>query len=69
MNNLMEKFADCLRNNPDHAFDFICQNGYSFSKDELISIVKELLYAIGSDLSQMEHDEILSATADELICW
>ena len=63
---IMEKFVDCLRNNPNHAFNFICKNGHLFSKDELISIAKELLYAISSNLIQMEHDEILSDAADEL---
>jgi hypothetical protein len=67
MDNLMDKFVDCLRNNPNHAFDFICNNGYLFSKDELIRISKEILYAIGHDLSELEHEEILNEVAEELI--
>ena len=43
---IMEQFTDCLKNNPDHAFDFIANNYYKFSKDELGSIAKELLYGI-----------------------
>ena len=44
--NVMEQFIDCLRNNPDHAFDFIANEYYKFSKDELKDICKELLYGI-----------------------
>ena len=43
---MMEKFIDCIRNNPDHAFDFIANEYYKFSKDELKDICKELLYGI-----------------------
>ena len=43
---MMEQFVDCLRNNPDHAFDFIANEYYKFSKDELKDICKELLYGI-----------------------
>ena len=43
---MMEQFIDCLRNNPDHAFDFIANEYYKFSKDELKDICKELLYGI-----------------------
>lgn len=43
---IMEQFTDCLKNNPDHAFDFMANNYHKFSKDELGSIAKELLYGI-----------------------
>lgn len=43
---MMEQFTDCLKNNPDLAFDFIANNYYKFSKDELKDICKELLYGI-----------------------
>ena len=66
MENIMEKFIEVLRSNPDHAFDFICQKGHLFTKYELQNVVKELLYAIHYNLTEMEHDEILSDTADEL---
>ena len=62
----MEQFTDCLKNNPNHAFDFIANNYYKFSKDELGSIAKELLYAIYSNVTEVEHNEILSGAAEEL---
>ena len=43
---MMEQFIDCLRNNPDHAFDFIANEYYKFSKDELKDICKELLFIL-----------------------
>ena len=43
---MMERFVDCLRNSPDGAFDFIANEYYKFSKDELKDICKELLYAV-----------------------
>ena len=63
---IMKEFVDCLRNNPEHAFDFISQNGHLFSKEELKGIVKELLYAIHANVTVIEHDEILSDAADDL---
>ena len=43
---MMEQFIDCLKNNPDHAFDFMANNYYKFSHIELGDIAKELLYGI-----------------------
>lgn len=43
---MIEQFIDCLRENPDHAFDFIANDYYKFSKDELKDVCKELLYGI-----------------------
>lgn len=63
---MMEQFTDCLKNNPDHAFDFIANNYYKFSKDELKDICKELLYAIHTNTTIDEHNKILSDTAEEL---
>ena len=63
---MMEKFVEILRNNPDHAYDFICNNAWQFSKDELRNIIKELLFAISHDLSELEHEEILNEVAEEL---
>lgn len=44
--NVIKEFMDCIKNNPNHAFDFICENYNRFSKEELKDICKELLYAI-----------------------
>lgn len=63
---MMMKFVEILRNNPNHAFDFMAENAWQFSKDELRSIIKELLYAISHDVSELEHEEILMEVAEEL---
>lgn len=68
---MMEQFVDCLRNNPDHAFDFIANEYYKFSKEELKDICKELLYGIYYAESRgyiMESDSkaIYDNAADEL---
>lgn len=55
-----------LKNNPNGAYDFICNNYYKMSKEELKDFAKELLYAIHSNTDKAEHDKILSDVADEL---
>lgn len=64
--NLMIRFTEVLKDNPDHAYDFICQNAWKMSKDELKDIIKELLYGIHTVVLKSEHDEILQSVADEL---
>jgi hypothetical protein len=72
MENVMNQFIEVLRNNPNHAYDFIANNGYMFEKTELIDIIKELLYGIyfeaewGSSITTADHDEILANTAEGL---
>lgn len=61
----MVKFIDVLRNEPEEAFDYIANNYNSFDKDELVTISKELLYAIHTNVPR-EQDDILSDVADEL---
>lgn len=62
----MEEFIKVLKNNPNNAYDFICNNYYKMSKDELKNVAKELLYAIHSNVTKEEHDKILNDVADEL---
>ena len=63
---MMKQFIEILRNNPDHAYDFIANNAWNFSKDELRNIIKEFLYAINRDLSALEYEEITTCVAEEL---
>ena len=68
---MMEQFVDCLRNNPDHAFDFIANEYYKFSKEELKDICKELLYGIyyvekRGDIMESDSKAIYDNAADEL---
>ena len=68
---MMKQFTDCLRNNPDHAFDFIANEYYKFSKDELKDICKELLYGIyyaesHGHIFEDDSKVIYNCVADEL---
>lgn len=62
----MKEFIDVLKNNPNGAYDYISNNYYKMSKDELNDILKELLYAVHSNVTKAEHDEILMDAATEL---
>ena len=71
MENIMNDFAEILRNNPNNAYDFIACNAHLFSKGELTDIVKELLYAIYHEaqfglITTADHDKILASAGDEL---
>lgn len=68
---IMQEFTECLRSDPDNAYDFIAQRFYEFSKDELKDIVNELLYSLYSakkrnDILESDYAEIMSDAADEL---
>jgi helix-turn-helix protein len=62
----MKEFIEVLKTNPNGAYDFICNNYYKMDKDELKDIAKELLYAIYSNVTKAEHNEILADVAAEL---
>ena len=46
----MMKFTDILRTSPRDALDYILENGKVFTNDDLLHIVKELLYSIDANL-------------------
>jgi 20S proteasome alpha/beta subunit len=62
----MKEFIEVLKNNPNGAYDFICNNYYKMSKEELKDITKELLYAVYENVTKEEHDTILGDVAVEL---
>lgn len=62
----MKEFIEVLKNNPDGAYDFICNNYYKMSKEELKDITKELLYSVHDNVSKAEHNKILKDVAVEL---
>ena len=62
----MKGFIDVLKNNPNGAYDFICNNYYKMSKEELKDIIKELLYAVHDNTEEAEHNKILNDVASEL---
>lgn len=64
--NTMKNFIEVLRENPDYAYDFICNEYWKMSKEELANITKELLYAIYSNSSEEEQAEIFAEVAEEL---
>lgn len=65
MKDAMVEFVEVLKNNPDHAYDFIANNYYKMSKEELASVAKELLYAIHY-FNKIEEKEILESVGIEL---
>ena len=62
----MQELINVLKNNPDGAYDFICNNYYNMSKEELKDFAKELLYAIHSNTTKIEHNKMLDDVAEEL---
>lgn len=62
----MNELINVLMNNPDGAYDFICNNYHNMSKNELKDVVKELLYAIYDNVSRDEHNKVLYDVALEL---
>lgn len=68
-NNLMKQFIEILRNDHDKAFDFIANNAWQFSKDELRNICKELVYGIYKSVEDVDQDSLFENVADELFDW
>lgn len=63
----MKDFIDVLKTNPDNAYDFICNNYYKMSKEELKDIVKELLYSVYDNvIVTKEYNKIMDDVANEL---
>lgn len=62
----MNYLIGVLKHNPDSAYDFICNNYYKMSKEELKDFAKELLFAIHTRTTKAEHDKILDDVATEL---
>ena len=63
----MNEFIEVLKNNPNGAYDHICNNYYKMSKEELKDITKELLFAIYDNvINTAEHDKIMNDVATEL---
>lgn len=65
MNLVYKDFIECLKNNPNHAYDYITDNAWAMSKDNLTDICKELIYAVIS-YGTVEKKEILGDVAEEL---
>jgi hypothetical protein len=62
----MNYLIGVLKHNPNAAYDYICNNYYKMSKDELKDFAKELLFAIHIRTTEAEHNQILADVAEEL---
>lgn len=62
----MTEFIGILERNPSAAYDFVCNNYYRMSKEELKDATKELLFVIHAMMDEKEHDKALSYVAEEL---
>ena len=63
--NRMMAYIEALRNG--NSYDYICQHGHEFTKDELIDIIKELDYAIYSEAKfAIKASEIYEAAATNM---
>ena len=63
---MMNELLSVLKNSPDSAYDFICNNYYKMSKEELKDFAKELLFVIHVKNDKVEHDKYLKYVANEL---
>lgn len=66
MNLVYKDLIECLKNNPNHAYDYIANNAWAMSKDSLTDICKELIYGILDYETKREAKEILCNVAEEL---
>ena len=63
--NRMKGYIEALRNR--NSYNYICEHGYEFTKDELIDIIKELDYAIYSEAKYaIKASEIYEAAATNM---
>ena len=61
----MKEYIEALRNG--NSYDYICQHGHEFTKEELIDIIKELDYAIYSEAKYaIKASEIYEAAATNI---
>lgn len=63
---VMKEFIELLETNPGKAYDFISNEYYRMSKDDLKNVTKELLYAMYDKMDDQEHNEALADVAEEL---
>lgn len=63
---VMKEFIELLETNPNKAYDFISNEYYRMSKDDLKNVTKELLYAMYDKMTEEEHNEALADVAEEL---
>ena len=63
--NRIKAYLEALRNG--NSYDYICDHGHEFTKDELVTIIKELDYAIYSEAKYaIKASEIYEAAAENI---
>ena len=62
----MQEFTEVLKNEPLKAYDFISNNSYRMSKNDLANIVKELLYGMRIGCYHPQFEQILKYVQIEL---
>ena len=62
----MKKLVEIMQNEPEKAYDYITNYYTSFSKSELASICKELLYSIYKNCDRIDHWTIVEYASENL---
>lgn len=62
----MNYLIGVFKSNPSAAYDYICNNYYKMSKEELKDVAKELIFVIHAMMTEEEHDKALGYVAEEL---
>ena len=62
----MLEFIEVLKNNPNHAYDWLASNYYKMSKEELKDIAKELIFSVYDNLDKVDEAKVLKSVGDEL---
>lgn len=62
----MMEFTEILKNEPSKAYDYITNNSYRMQKDDIVNILKELLYGMHNGCYHPQYEQILEDVQIEL---
>lgn len=62
----MMKFTEILKNEPDKAIDYIETNNYRMHKDDIVNILKEVLYGMKIGCYHPQYEQIMTDIQIEL---
>ena len=60
----MMEFTEIMKNEPKMAYDYIAKNYYKFKKNELVDIIKELLYGIYEYSKEVNETVLLNVSVE-----
>lgn len=64
--NYIKEFIEAMKT--DNGFNFLCTEGWNIRKDDLLSLLKELIYAVETaSLLSSERKEIIGEMEENLI--